>query len=197
MKTSLSDEFFSRLPHRSSNLQRNALFLTLLSKEMEARGYKRPIAVGGFAVEAYTIGQFMSLDIDLIGNRDGITTILQELDFATQDGRNWISEKFDIHIDIQGGSINIPGGDGRVTEVEAAEGCVVSMISITDITADRISAYASGHGDSEIQAIAILQAWKNHIDFKALRKICEQENAALEYRNVIREAFLQKSEERT
>jgi hypothetical protein len=69
MTTSLPSEFFHRLPAQPSGLQRNALFLALLSDEMVARGYKRPVAVGGFAVEAYTLGRFMSMDIDLVGHR--------------------------------------------------------------------------------------------------------------------------------
>jgi hypothetical protein len=101
MKTSLQSEFFRRLPEQPSGLQRNALFLALLADEMEARGHQRPVAVGGFAVEAYTLGRFMSMDIDLVGDRDGIVAVLRELGFASGDGHNWLSTHFDIHIDIQ------------------------------------------------------------------------------------------------
>lgn len=188
MKAALQNEFFRRLPELPSGLQRNALFLSLLSEEMEARGYKRPVAVGGFAVEAYTQGRFMSMDIDLVGNRDGIIAVLRDLGFSSEDGRNWLSTHLDIHIDIQGGSVNIPGGDERVTAVEAAEGCIVTMVSITDIVADRISAYASGHRDSGIQARAILKAWRDHIDFKVLRDVCRQESSAAECEEIIRQA---------
>ncbi|MDR2893288.1 MAG: hypothetical protein LBV80_09445 [Deltaproteobacteria bacterium] len=185
METSLQNDFFRRLPKQASGLQRNALFLALLSSEMEARGYQRPVAVGGFAVEAYTLGRFMSMDIDLVGNRDGIIVILRELGFDSHDGRNWISAQFDVHIDIQGGSINIPGGNERVSLVEAADGCAVTMVSLTDIVADRISAYASGHKDSGIQARAILAAWSDHIDLGVLRDVCRQEKAASECEEII------------
>lgn len=195
MKTSLQNEFFRRLPEQASGLQRNALFLTLLSDEMETRGYRRPVAVGGFAVEAYTLGRFMSMDIDLIGNRDGISAILRELGFASNDGRNWMSAQFDIHIDIQDGSVNIPGGDKRVTAVEAAAGCVINMISITDIVADRISAYASGHKDSGLQARAIIMAWRDHIDFDVLRDVCRQENAVAECGEIMQLALSRRQEE--
>lgn len=186
MKTSLKNTLSHRLPEQRPGLERNALFLALLSDEMESRGYKRPVAVGGFAVEAYTLGRFMSMDIDLVGNRDGIIAILQEVGFTSSDGRNWLSESLDIHIDIQGGSVNTPGGDARVAAMEAAPGCIVNMVSITDIVADRISAYASGHKDSGIQARAILAAWRDHIDFTVLRDICGQENSAAECEEVIR-----------
>lgn len=197
MENSLKSVLSRRLPEQRPGLERNALFLALLSEEMEARGYKRPVAVGGFAVEAYTLGRFMSMDIDLVGNRDGIITILRELGFTSHDGRNWLSADFDIHIDIQGGRIDIPGGNERVVAVEAAEGCVVTMISITDIVADRIAAYASGHKDSGIQARAILTAWRNHIDFAVLCDICRQENAAAECEAIIRLAEHEENHDHT
>ena len=196
MKSSLHNEFFRRLPAQPSGLQRNALFLALLSDEMEARGYQRPVAVGGFAVEAYTQGRFMSMDIDLVGNRDGIVAVLRDLGFASNDGRNWMSTQFDIHIDIQGGAVNIPGGDARITAVEAADGCTINMVSITDIVADRISACACGHKDSGIQARAILQAWSDHIDFGVLRDVCRQENAVAECENIIRLALADQREQK-
>jgi len=181
------DTLFSQLAQKPVGLERNSLFLALLSIEMKARGYSQPVAVGGFAVETYTFGRFMSLDIDIIGNRDALAAILQELGFSSHDaGRNWIHEDLDIHVDIQGGAINIPGGDARAEDVEVADGYTVKMVSLTDIVADRISAYASGHRESAIQATAILTAWRDKIDLDVLRDVCEQENAAAECEEVIK-----------
>jgi hypothetical protein len=136
----------------------------------------------------------MSLDIDIIGNRDGLTMILQEQGFKSFDGRNWHLEELDIHVDIQGGSINIPGGDGRVADVEVPGGFVVKMVSLTDIVVDRISAYASGHKDSGTQAAAILSAWRNHIDLDVLRDVCGQESASAECEEVIKLSWQQEHE---
>jgi len=181
----LKDTFFSQLAERPAGLERNSFFLALLSAEMKARGHKQPVAVGGFAVEAYTLGRFMSLDIDIIGNREGLTEIFQELGFSSFDGRNWIHATLDIHVDIQGGTINIPGGDARVEDVEVPGGYIIKLVSLTDIVVDRISAYASGHKDSATQAVAILSAWRNHIDLDVVREICGQERASTECEEVI------------
>jgi hypothetical protein len=80
--------------------------------------------------------------------------------------------------------------------VEAAEGCTVNMVSITDIVADRISAYACGHQDSGIQARAILKAWRDHIDFDVLRDVCRQENAVAECENIILLTLAEQREEK-
>jgi hypothetical protein len=185
----LKDTITSQLAEKPSGLERNALFLALLSTEMKERGYRPPVAVGGFAVEAYTFGRVMSFDIDLIGNRDGLTPILNELGFSSLDGRNWLHNDLEIYVDIQGGSINIPGGDTRVEDVEVFAGCTVKMVSMTDIVADRISAYASGHKDSAMQASIILSVWREHIDLGVLRDICRQENAVAECEEVIKRSM--------
>lgn len=144
-----------------------------------------PIVVGGFAVEVYTKGRIKSGDIDLICDRADIIPILQELEFKNIDDRCWFSENFDIQLDLQGGTIDIPGGHERIEEVEATKNCIVKIISLTDIIADRISAYASGHSDSKIQALALLRAWHNKVDFNILENVCSQENAISQYREIL------------
>lgn len=64
---------------------------------------KKPILVGGSAVEFYTLGTCKSIDIDLLADRDSLIKVLEEMGFS-KIGRHWFYTK-DLGIEIVGESV--------------------------------------------------------------------------------------------
>ncbi len=58
---------------------------------------KKPILVGGSAVEFYTRGTYKSLDIDLLADREALEKVLEKMGFS-KIGRHWFYTK-DIGIE--------------------------------------------------------------------------------------------------
>ena len=62
----------------------------------------KPIIVGGHAVEIYTLGQYTTVDVDIVlSGRELAREIFEELSFAKGQGfRHWYHEELGLPIEI-------------------------------------------------------------------------------------------------
>ncbi|MDP2766299.1 MAG: hypothetical protein Q8O41_02455, partial [Candidatus Methanoperedens sp.] len=111
----------------------NNKFRVLAEISEKLPGKKKPILVGGSAVEFYTRGTCKSIDIDLLADRDSLEKVLEKMGFS-KSGRHWFYTK-DIGIEVVGES---PEGR-RVNEV-LHEGKLIRILSIEDLIVDRLNA---------------------------------------------------------
>ena len=126
--------------------------LAAVSEALAARGYSRPVLVGGGAVEFYTGSAIMTGDIDVTTPvQPELEEELQKLGFVRPSGpgkstRGWVHPDLGLGFEVVGDS---PMGDTpdpvRVRLVyPVAEKPGVRVLSIEDMIADRMGQYASG-----------------------------------------------------
>ncbi|MGB6443511.1 MAG: hypothetical protein WBF81_09495, partial [Thermoplasmata archaeon] len=77
-------EFDAVMRKAESPDQRVAWFGALLTKESGVE----VIIVGGSAIEVYTSGEYVSHDIDVVGERDRLASVLRKWGFKQQEGRS-------------------------------------------------------------------------------------------------------------
>ena len=135
---------------------------------------KKPILVGGSAVEFYTLGTCKSIDIDLLGDRESLIKVLEEMGFS-KIGRHWFYTK-DIGIEIVGESV-----EGRRVNEILHEGKPIRVISIEDLIVDRLNAckHWKSQYDCE-QAQVLMGAYSEKLDREYLKKRMKEEDLELE-----------------
>ncbi len=130
---------------------------------------KKPILVGGSAVELYTRGLAKSIDMDIIADRSVIAPLLIKQGFK-QEGRHFYKGRIDIEIpsDIFQG--------GRSTIVKY-RGKKIRIISVEDLIIDRLNAckFWDSVYDCE-QARMLIRAYKNRLDRPYLNERARQES---------------------
>ncbi len=140
---SLREHILSSIRTIDDPVRKRAVFTGLLSLEVEKRSGRRPIVVGGSAVEIYTQGVYKSGDIDLKAPRQILLSILSELEFRPM-GRVYYENEMDICIDFVGEALD-EGTDAerRTPDIEIPYGgsrIRVRVISLEDLIVDRLSA---------------------------------------------------------
>lgn len=142
-------------------VKKRAFFTALLSFEIEKLGGKKPIVVGGEALEIYTQGAYTTGDIDLKAPKEPFERVLKGLNFKKM-GRLWINEQLDIYIDWLGESLDEgKEAEEKVVEIELSEGLKLSLISIEDLIIDRLNAYKWwSDQDSKMWAEALFEISK-------------------------------------
>jgi hypothetical protein len=104
---------------------------------------KKPILVGGSAVEFYTKEPSKSIYIEILGDRMSLIPVLQNLNFVSR-GR-WFYTK-DAGIEIAGESV--PGK--RIIDVKL-DGKLIRVLSVEDLIIDRLK---------------VGKLWKSQIDME-------------------------------
>ncbi|MCS4541882.1 MAG: hypothetical protein HY929_06140 [Euryarchaeota archaeon] len=131
---------------------------------------KEPILVGGSAVELYTGGAYKSLDMDILGDREVLSKILEEMKFEKQ-GRVFFRE--DVCIDIVG---NLSTRK-KVNRIKlSGTKYAIKIIGVEDALVDRLCAckFWKSQSDCE-QAILLLRGYWKIIDKKYLNKRVKEE----------------------
>lgn len=103
------------------------VFATITSK---IQG-KKPILVGGSAVEFYTQGAYKSLDLDVIARKKELEPTLKAMGFK-KSGRHWFNE--DVSLEIVSSHTK-----EKVKKVKI-EKYTIHMISVEDLIVDRLNA---------------------------------------------------------
>ncbi len=143
---------------------RKPAFVALLDEHLP--GNQGVILVGGCVVEVLTSGAYTTGDIDLIGPREEVQTLLTEAGFQNQD-RHFVHPGLGLTVELVG-----PGLDSDQTKtVLEYKGYEVPMITLEDIIIDRLN--AAKHWDSPPdweQAVLVYKAHEDRIDFGRLRE---------------------------
>ncbi len=135
---------------------------------------KKPVLVGGSAVEFYTRGTCKSIDIDLLADRDSLEKVLEKMGFS-KIGRHWFYTK-DIGIEIVGDST-----EGRRVNEILHDGKLIRILSIEDLIVDRLNAckhWKSQYDCEQAQVLAGVYADK--LDLEYLKKRLKEEDLEMD-----------------
>ncbi len=135
---------------------------------------KKPVLVGGSAVEFYTRGTCKSIDIDLLADRVSLEKVLEKMGFS-KIGRHWFYTK-DIGIEIVGDST-----EGRRVNEIMHEGKLIRILSIEDLIVDRLNAckHWKSQYDCE-QAQVLVGVYSDKLDIEYLKKRMKEEDLEME-----------------
>lgn len=128
---------------------------------------KKPILVGGSAVELYTRGMSKSIDIDLIADRSAIVPLLLKLDFK-KTGRHFYKNR--IYIEIPSDVLH---GRSAIVKYKNKK---IRVISVEDLIIDRLCACKLWDSvyDCE-QAQMLIKAYKSKLDRQYLNERAREE----------------------
>lgn len=130
--------------------------------------HKKPILVGGSAVELYTRGMAKSIDMDIIADRTVIAPLLLKQGFK-QEGRHFYKGRIDIEIPSD-------TFQGRRSIIVKYSGKKIRIISVEDLIIDRLCAckFWDSEYDCE-QAQMLIRAYKKVLDRQFLNERAKQE----------------------
>ncbi|MHA1266332.1 MAG: DUF6036 family nucleotidyltransferase [Candidatus Helarchaeota archaeon] len=114
------------------------LFLGFINKYLTEIG-SRIIVLGGFAVQFYLAGEYLTQDIDLAcDNRDYLKKLLETLKFK-RVGRHYFSEQLNLAIEMPVASLSHQKQEKLV--VIEINGYEVPILGLEDIIIDRINSF--------------------------------------------------------
>ncbi len=128
---------------------------------------KKPILVGGSAVELYKRGMAKSIDLDIIADRMVIAPLLLKQGFK-QEGRHFYKGRIDIEI---------PSDIFKERSIIVKyRGKKIRIVSVEDLIIDRLCAckFWESVYDCE-QAQMLIRAYKNRLDRQYLNERAMQE----------------------
>ncbi len=160
MKKNRFKEEILSLAKIKNPLVRKGEFLALLNRELNKKGAGPLYVVGGFAVEIYTAGNYVTGDLDIKGPKKEIEELLLGIGFTKIDS-TFGSKKLDIYIDWLGEGPEYPYEDkDRFVEIQVRSGGLsIRVISCEDIILDRLrSAKFWKDADALLWAEAIAEA---------------------------------------
>lgn len=120
---------------------RRAVFLGILSEEVERRSTRRPFVVGGMAVELYTLGGYQTGDLDIKGPHESIDAVLREMGFEREGNNNYALPELDLYVHWLGEGPEPPFESlERATDVRVDDRLFLRVIGWEDIIIDRLNA---------------------------------------------------------
>lgn len=141
---------------------RHLYFCALLSHEL---GEPVPplIVVGGSAIELYSEGEYVSGDIDLVGDREKIESTLESWGFEHRE-REWYSQDWKLAVDVVNDLSRMTGSRTRVRTLVTAFG-PVRLAAVEDLIVKRLTSakYWSIPSDREHAAI-LARKYRDELD---------------------------------
>ena len=158
--------------------------LAEISEDLDARGIRPPVLVGGGAVELYTQGAVNTGDFDLVTVlQPEFEAVLAEHGFTRPSGperatRGWIHRDLALGFEVVGSQL-LDGLADRdlIRIIEIGDRGAIAVISIEDLIADRMGQYASGSANEMLgQAIALF-ALSQGLDIEYMERRIREETA--------------------
>lgn len=117
-------------------------------------GERKPVLVGGAAVELYTGGAYTTGDFDFVGSVP--TAVRQKLEKAgfERQGRHWIHRQGEIFLEFPSSSL-----EGEESIVMRYEGYSIEILSPESILADRLAAWH--FWNSEPDGVSAFLVWRS------------------------------------
>lgn len=160
------------------HLDKTMYFAAVLAEALEKKGIT-PVLVGGGALEFYTQGNYMTLDIDLVvEGREQAKKVLEEMGFHRISGKkNWYNEDLELSVEIP--DYKLAGSMERVTAVDIEDNLTAYVIGIEDLLIDRLNAYKYWRSLSDGEwASATLSIHFDDVDFEYLKVRAEEDGIA-------------------
>lgn len=163
-------------------------FLTALeifskvSEAIDARGFARPVLVGGAAAELYSGSMIATGDFDVVTARDDIfEQVLLANGFLRPSGsgmltRGWIHPELSLGFEIVGSSLLDGRAErDRVILLNVESGDRFAVIAVEDLIADRMGQYHSGSAsDMLTQARSLFRLYQGEDISYLERRIREE-----------------------
>ena len=155
-----------------------------VSEAMKARGFSRPVLVGGAAAEYYSASALTTGDFDMCSPaQPALEEELQRFGFIRPSGagkslRGWIHPELGLGFEVVA---NVPM-DGNVDAAHIvlveniAPGTAFAIISVEDLIADRMGQYASGTARDRIDQARALFLLNPDVDFDYLERRIREES---------------------
>jgi len=120
---------------RLSDIEKKIFFLAWLNEKLKAVGSRAlPVLVGGSAVQLYTGGNYMSIDMDIyLDDILPATNLLKEHGFI-KTGRHYFSVEYDLLVEFVSGHV-----PEKISEIEYM-GKTVLISSSEEMIIDRLNA---------------------------------------------------------
>jgi hypothetical protein len=122
-----------------------------VSEAMAARGFERPVLVGGAAVEIYSLSAINTGDFDVsTGAQEAFEQTLQDHGFVRPTGagvatRGWIHADFRLGFEVVTSTLLDGMADrDRVELIDLSPDGQVAVLAVEDVIADRMGQFASG-----------------------------------------------------
>jgi len=142
-----------------------------------------PVIVGGFAVEIYTMGQYLTHDLDMITTANiDLEEIMTGLGFTQRLGnRYWTHSALGDVVEFPPPPLE--GSQERVTIMELENGAEVLLIGVEDLLLNRLEefvfwAHSSRTASSALQLLLLLKAHGDRLDWPYLEREAEKREVA-------------------
>lgn len=172
-------------------VKRRALFVGLLSREVEKLCDKSPIVVGGQALEIYTQGGYTTGDIYLKGPKDCIETVLKGWNFQKKTNL-WFNPELDIYIDGLGETLEEgPEAEARTNTIVLDEALKIRVLSIEDLIIDRLNTAKWWNDTDSLMWAEVLvrvkEATGQALDIDYLRKRAKEEELEVFLKKILKD----------
>lgn len=149
--------------------RRRAVFLGTLAEHLPEG--TQAVLVGGGLVELLTEGQYVTGDLDLVGDREAIGALLDEAGFE-REGRHFVHEEHGLAVELVAGQLD----PSQASERLRWEGYTLTVLSLEDLVVDRLCAatFWDSATDHE-QARIVYAVHVDRLDRDRLRARAEEE----------------------
>lgn len=158
---------------RLSDIEKKIFFLAWLNgklKAAESRAF--PVLVGGSAVQLYTGGNYMSIDMDIyLDDISPAVKLLEEQGFVRAE-RHYFSAEYDLLAEFVGGDM-----PEKISEIEYGED-VILVSSLEEVIIDRLNAakWRNIPKDLEWARVMISTGDETGLDMDYLRRRAAEED---------------------
>ncbi len=164
--------FEQRLKNASSRLERKLLLMGELTRRLQSSGIV-PIVVGGTALEVYTVGDYLTADLDIVvPARDALIRELEAMNFQ-REGRLWYHPEWELLVEIP--DEQLAGAPERIIKIEV-DSYTVACIGLEDLIIDRLNAGVHWRSQEDMRWVeTLLHAYREQLDLSYLRQRAQEE----------------------
>lgn len=164
--------FEQRLQNASSRLERKLLLVGELTRRLQSKGIV-PIIVGGTALEVYTVGDYLTADLDLVASAyHEVANELEAMRFQ-REGRIWYHPDWELVVEIP--DEQLAGDPERIVTLEV-EGYTAACIGLEDLIIDRLNAGVHWQSQEDLRWVqALLRAYQPQLDLPYLQQRAQTE----------------------
>lgn len=156
---------------RLSDIEKKVFFLAWLNEKLKAAGSRAlPVLVGGSAVQLYTGGNYMSIDMDIyLDDISPAVKLLEEQGFVRAE-RHYFSAEYDLLAEFVGGDM-----PEKISEVEYNEQTIL-ISSPEEMIIDRLTAAKWWKIPKDLEWARVIISLKTELDMDYLYKRAKEED---------------------
>ncbi len=168
--------------------ERKVRFMALLTASLP-KGGRRPILVGGSAIEVYLDGMLRTGDMDVVYPMKALQDLLRGWKFELGGGlRAWVNDELGLAVDMVGDDLT--GSAERVTTITTAYG-PATVIGVEDLMLKRLASAKHWRAPSDMeQAYLLARAFQDRLDWLYLREQARKDGTSGYLQRVTKKLYL-------